>query len=189
MMASVSRKEFDCKHCMKKFKSRSGLFTHVKSHKANPKLHECPVPECGYTSVNTSNMLRHRRMVHEGERKFQCEVCAKYFGYKWVRDAHLKDEHNIGEKMKCGTCEKSFSRKSNLTQHKKTCAVGYDERPKCNLCRKTFTSYPSLRHHTKFVHPDDTAGSVCDECGEHFTTLFSLRRHATRKHSDVFPNS
>ena len=84
-----SRKEqFGCSKCDKKFSSKDGLQSHLKSHKEDfSNQNPCPHPQCGKVYKNESDLFKHCRItghtppkndkIQPDKRFTQCEICHK----------------------------------------------------------------------------------------------------------------
>lgn len=57
----------------------------------------CPCEVCGKTFSSPSKMRRHKRIVHEKIKPFQCSVCNKDFGQKVNLLGHLQSKHKLSE--------------------------------------------------------------------------------------------
>ena len=69
--------------------------TSVKSSSSNRKASPCDV--CGKSFSSPSKMRRHKRIVHEKIKPFQCSVCSKEFGQKVNLVGHLQSKHKLSE--------------------------------------------------------------------------------------------
>ena len=86
-----SLKLFSCDKCGKVFISKYHLFSHISSH---TNIKHFPCDECGKKYASRSNLIVHKK-IHEGNnKKFRCPYEP--------------------------TCEKRFSHKSEVKQHKVT---------------------------------------------------------------------
>lgn len=100
-----------------------------------------PCDRCGTAFKKNSNLVKHIKLVHLGERNFPCteEGCGRLFGQKSNLNSHIKAVH-LGEKpFICSEpdCGRRFSQKSGLKAHIKTVHNG--ERPYvCEDCEASF---------------------------------------------------
>ena len=84
---------------------------------------------------------------------------------------------NSGDKQfSCDTCEKSFSKASNLTRHK---IIHTREKPySCDLCKKSFSLKSHLTSHKKIIHEETGIKPYpCNTCGKAFRTSSKLTVH------------
>ena len=71
---------------------------HERGHEV--KVWKCEEEGCGWAGLTRGGLRGHQRVKHEGEgeRKWECEECGKRFGYKVVRDRHVRRVHrSVGE--------------------------------------------------------------------------------------------
>lgn len=96
--------------------------------------------QCGTAFKKNSNLVKHMKLVHLGERNFACQEpgCGRLFGQKSNLNSHVKAVH-LGEKpFVCpeANCARRFSQKSGLKAHVKTVHNG--ERPYVCECGSSF---------------------------------------------------
>lgn len=116
-----------------------GSYEEHKASSSSEKPYVCE--ECGTAFKKNSNLVKHMKLVHRGEKNFACREpgCGRLFGQKSNLNSHIKAVH-LGEKpFECNEpgCGKRFSQKSGLKAHIKT--VHHRERPfVCDECGSSF---------------------------------------------------
>lgn len=127
-----------CDGCGSHYNNKRELELHSTTCQGNAKPFVCP--ECPTAFKKNSNLAKHMRLVHRGEKNFACTEpgCDRKFGQKSNLNSHVKAVH-LGEKpYVCEEqgCTRKFSQKSGLKAHIKT--VHHHERPyKCH-CGSSF---------------------------------------------------
>lgn len=114
-------KRFACEHCGKKFTTKSGLNSHLKTHTRIPNSFRCPYSDCEKRYSTAEGLRLHIRNHHTFDKKFQCPVinCSK----KFVRQADLKLHflrmHAAERPFPCTEqgCSKSFACRAELRRH------------------------------------------------------------------------
>lgn len=138
-----------CPMCHRAFNSTRAFNEHVQARACSAyerssqqpqseKPHVCN--ECGTAFKKNSNLVKHKKLVHLGERNFKCPEpsCGRLFGQKSNLNSHIKAVH-LGEKpFTCNEpgCGRCFSQKSGLKAHVKTVHNG--ERPYVCECGSSF---------------------------------------------------
>lgn len=92
-----------------------------------------------------------------------------------TRGGPLKKKRNVKRKHICTTCNKDFTRKSNLQTHMKThdnLRVTYP----CSMCCSIFTRVQDKVRHEKSIHKIVTFKHKCKACGKRF----SRKDHAVK---------
>ncbi|XP_055086290.1 zinc finger protein 121-like [Periophthalmus magnuspinnatus] len=117
------------------------------------------------------------------EKKHQCSVCKKRFGFKNNLKRHFR-VHRREKPYSCSVCEKTFTQKSTLTDHMRT-HTG-DKPYSCSICEKAFTLKNHLKDHMR-THTGDKPYS-CSVCEKAFTLKSTLTSHM-RTHTGDKPYS
>ena len=75
---------------------------------------------------------------HERKKPFKCEICNKTFSYKSTIKEHKATVHDGQKPYNCEFCEKKFSSKSNFKKH--VVMVHAGKKPlECMFCNKMFS--------------------------------------------------
>lgn len=198
---------YKCVKCDKKFSRQSSLQGHQRYHE-NPdegevnhskevdspenielqkqkgvktkKTHKCNV--CDIMFPHHSSLNRHINQVHNGEKRFQCDICDK----KYSALAHLQDHlraHSGEKPFMCNVCNKKFSRKSILVGHQQVHTR--EKLFKCEICDKTYTRQSDLQRHKRETHIGKKTFE-CDVCNKNFSRQEILKSH-TRVHTGERP--
>ena len=85
----------------------------------------------------------------------------------------LADDSKQEGGYNCDKCEKSFTRKSDLTRHIQS--VHDKIRYNCNQCAKSFSERGTLKRHIKSAH--ENVRYNCDKCDKSFAQNGDLNRH------------
>lgn len=175
--------KFDCVGCHAIYSSQAALQNHQRTcvyyttghHKAHPiglipdKPYQCA--QCGVAFKKNSNLVKHMKLVHLGERNFECPYnnCGRMFGQKSNLNSHVRAVHLHQRPFKCDKpgCTRAFSQKSGLKAHIKTVHDG--ERPyKCDACSAAFGHRGDLNRHIRVLHNKERPYE-CHICPGHKT--------------------
>ena len=88
--------------------------------KAKKKCHICPI--CDKILVQ-SNLNRHVKIVHEGIKNYQCQICEQKFSRSGKLQKHVKIIHEGIKDYQCHICVKKFGQLKHLKRHVKTVHV------------------------------------------------------------------
>ena len=152
----------------KKKKSKDKLF--------RPKNYVCG--ECGIGFVSSKDLNRHR-VVHTGEKPYDCPYCDQKFTAPSSRATHIRSIHEKSQEFLCPQCEKPFNQKSNMIKHYKTIHLETVVII-CQECGREFNQASALRRHIKIVHKKELP-HLC-QCGKRFALAESLKKHMEAIH-------
>ena len=103
----------------------------------------------------------HISNVHDGEKSFVCEYCAKSFAERKDLKDHRVVHHSSERTFKCHICEKAYFLKNHLNDHfKKGHPTSLDY--ECEHCGKKFATSYVFNRHRQDVHEK----VPCEKCGK-----------------------
>ena len=169
------------------------IFSEVSNsmNTSDEKHFECEI--CNKRFSEKSNLFKHKKTIHFGDKKYKCETCDKEF----VQSSHVKRHekaHFEGKIHECKTCLRKFSSADVLKFHQRIHSG--ENVYKCELCDKSFAQKGNLKRHKK-IH--DAYGNSqektylrqsqrtyeCDICCKTFASS-ELKKHKII-HSDQKP--
>lgn len=132
-----------CSQCKISFKTLQEFEKHEQMH-SSPPVWKCY--ECDGTFLNSTSYKKHFITLHGSEKNpFQCRHCKKEFVKPECWRIHEKEHFTPKTVFKCDICEKTFSKKGLLAQHK---LCHSSDRPwKCTQCDKTFKLKGDMKKH------------------------------------------
>ena len=138
---------FVCVLCKYSTNRKDNYTKHLRTH-TKEKPFSCSI--CNKAFSDMSNMLNHKKQVHEGTRRYQCTVCSQSF----KRPGHLKQHmsrHSDVKPFRCehAGCTKAYKTKAALSDHvKRVHEMKRDYR--CMVCGDAFyASYQLTSHYAK----------------------------------------
>ena len=179
---------YTCDICGKPYRSASDKKKHIRSsHMDANNNFVCDV--CNKTFSYNFNLVRHKKSQHEESwnlvqrekiqhEQLQCEVAQE-------ESFHL----NANEEFVCDICNQTFSKKGNLTRHKKSrheeivhSDASEEFGCECDVCHETFTLKRNLLRHKKVKH--EHAQLHCGICNASFVRKSHLDKHKQLVHAE-----
>lgn len=140
------------------------------------KTEHTPIP-CKTCGTILKNKIYYRRHMEYHKKKFKCNICDKRFSRKDLLEQHRLKELNI-RNFRC-FCGKAFTTEKNLIQHRQ---MHSRKKNICKDCGKTFTRKSSLQAHKNVVHLGQRAKECCSICGKEFAWKSGLAKHLRTLH-------
>ncbi|XP_048480225.1 zinc finger protein 2 [Plutella xylostella] len=166
-----SRGKYSCPICKTVIGSVNAFSAHYKRHS---RRYECTL--CHKRSSDRKQLLQHYSTAHEAQPpEYKCTHCGKL--------SHSKDAHRYhvslhSARVSCPQCNKTFSQRAGLTNHRNTVHALGGGFP-CARCGQRLRWKTSLKKHMD-IHErkgSTPAAAHCAECGVSFASVCSLQRH------------
>ncbi|XP_003491382.1 zinc finger protein 2 homolog isoform X2 [Bombus impatiens] len=163
------RVSYKCETCKKVIFTKRGFLRHIRVHFDK---RPCKCDICGKSYRIEQDLARHIRDVHEGLKKYACDICGRAFANKGAKDDHRRI-HTGERPYACEHCPKMFRTLNSIYIHNR---VHTDYKPhKCSYCGKHFRSRQRLTHH-ETTHTGIKA-FACEICGKTFSVKGEVVRH------------
>jgi len=105
-----------CAICGAKFKVKSYLQRHLKSHDPDCKRYECNI--CGDKFTRPYLMKQHQEFTHKKNLPFKCNECGKSLRSNTFLKIHMRSVHSKEKPFPCEVCGFRSSRVDNLNIHR-----------------------------------------------------------------------
>lgn len=159
-------KRHNCEHCLKEFKSKYLLKTHLAQHNGD-KPFKCD--QCGLAFALRSRLIRHLK-IHQG---YKCDRdSCNFVAEKWsVLRKHVATDHKTIHR--CEDCDKILSSKFFLRAHIKA----HNFRCQIDDCTKVFTRKTHLTNHINNDHSGPLLPCPHPGCDKNFHCDIVLAQH------------
>ncbi|XP_059616063.1 zinc finger protein 26-like [Phlebotomus argentipes] len=197
-----SKVSFECAHCLKTFRRKCNLLTHLRAHFEKP----LPCPICKKVVKNTLALQWHRNRTHGITKPCECRICGKDFIARSRLELrkHMKKIHSCAP-QNCHICGKSFPTKYTFERHmgihrinecqicfrkfsikrllEEHMSIHSGEKPfTCDICNKKFRLDKDIKQHKKIHLPPTGMLEKCIYCPKTFKTLEGLKSHVKAYH-------
>ena len=167
---------FRCSMCTSSFKYKYGLNEHFKAkHSENTPSFACTL--CPKTFATNYSLHRHVTARHMPDKVIRCKKanCDKIFATECERKRHVEEAHlQFLRKFSCPSCDKKFTRISNLNRHMKL--HNNIREFSCSLCSRDFTQRV---HRDKHMMIHFRKSNQCPKCETVYTKLKYFNNHVT----------
>ena len=202
------KKKEDCNICGKSLIKKS-LNQHLKKHEQKLEKHsqieKCPICKKQFSFQEGKDLSMHMAK-HELAKKYQCEVCKKFFGHSTTLTTH-KRIHTGEKPYSCLYCSMHFHDLSGKNNHERIHAQNADEKPPKNVtkprstrsktCKKVERSVckvcdklVNLKGLNKHMKTHTSADMLaCEVCERKFGDIYSMKRHISLVHLSNKPYS
>lgn len=167
----------DCEVCGKTFKNEKSLKIHTQRHNTKNKI-ACVI--CGKKFCQRSSLKLHLR-VHNNQRnplkKYECEMCDKYFPSENDLKKHRSACHDE-KPFSCNICNERFSWRDQVSSH--YCAPKHEVKSESEDTQNT--SSVMTRNIDVYQVTDDKS-ITCGICQRQFSQKGHLILHYRRTHN------
>lgn len=179
-----NQKDYVCPQCGDVYHTKAKFNWHKEIHEKKPK--GCPY--CRERFIHQNSLTSHIRLSHpdrfwtyrnlaKKRVTIKCPICHKLLLKSSIKQ-HITI-HSLTNNYRCNICNKGFSTKWNLKQHRWIHACRSTKPFKCKICSSAFVreaDYVTHMNIHKSIKP-----YTCDHCGFQFSRKYNWLRH-TREH-------
>ncbi len=172
-----------CSICLKTFWNRRNRDIHMTMIHKNQKDEKLTCKLCEKTFMSKEASKYHNDTCHaSSSSKVKCKICDETLSHKVSLKRHMQIHKK--DSFKCDKCQKEFTRKDNLTKHKKIVhyetSIQFDQlglmeegdgSSKCKICNKVFSGSDKediITHLAEVCKQEDKLN--CEKCKTDFST-------------------
>ena len=173
--------EFPCFFCDRVYTTKHGLLTHEAKHKK--KRQDGAGIECAicFASFRPGNDLETHKLIHTGDKPFQCKLCGHRTNQKSNLNTHMKSHPEIKEKKThcCDKCGMNFTNPYLLKSHK---LLHEEKKHECDICVLKFSALNYMKTHKKLHGKKTLFCRFCEfKCHRKDTLTAHEARHSEEK--------
>ena len=190
-----------CHVCLKTFKKSKNRDEHVKAVHNKIKDADLSCSQCEKSFMSRQSLNYHIDVVHtSSSAEVKCPVCDAKLGHSVSLERHMKLHKESLELHQCSLCQKQFTRKDNLTVHKKvvhrsvnleTSMTELSRQDKdsfaCRVCGVKFSGERAekelVAHLVNKCRADQRVS--CNKCDRDFSSQFNMKQHERSFHNNV----
>ncbi|OXA64443.1 uncharacterized protein LOC110846115 [Folsomia candida] len=148
---------YTCKVCMKNYKSKEFVVTHIQEVHKNNAFTRVMCPQCNTTFQYAHSLRGHMITAHseEGMKRFKCPACPKTITNMPQMKRHVQKYHP----------EVNFDPAKIETVNIAEEGLKNGKRFLCNICTQDFSTEDGLKSHITGKHFPIHFTSFCDHCG------------------------
>lgn len=158
----VSHGPHKCSYCDKAFTYKKALITHEMKHQNDGEVKMEPPDKTSSANLLTESFQRSESESSQGEEDDNtCDICEKQFSYKRILLQHKRTKHNIS----------SGTKRAKITL--KDCSV------RCLICDLEMKVSAVNEHNQKHISVNIKPRNIytCAECGDKFKACSALANH------------
>lgn len=173
---------FPCWDCGKRFKKRTVLVAHMKTHSGEASF-LCEY--CGKAFNQRAGLSKHINTAHL-QVKYTCDLCKKAFTTKDYLHNHTATVHHGRKDFICRNCGKQFTTAQNLGKHRVRAHSGTPQKKViCKECGESFAYPDGLRNHALVQHRGEKPYK-CRYCEDSFKNSYQRKTHEVRIHTKEY---
>eukprot|EP00188_Purpureofilum_apyrenoidigerum_P002153 Plantae.Rhodophyta-Purpureofilum_apyrenoidigerum.ctg2303.p1 GENE.Plantae.Rhodophyta-Purpureofilum_apyrenoidigerum.ctg2303~~Plantae.Rhodophyta-Purpureofilum_apyrenoidigerum.ctg2303.p1 ORF type:complete len:414 (-),score=54.20 Plantae.Rhodophyta-Purpureofilum_apyrenoidigerum.ctg2303:489-1730(-) len=106
---------------------------------------------CGASFARRCDLRRHIRVVHEGQKRHQCDICKRSFAQQSHVREHIASIHDKRKDHICDDCGAAFCVRRKLVRHVRE-VHNKERKEPCPKCDKAYVHRVDLKRHLVSIH-------------------------------------